>query len=447
MSLRRARGWRSTRLAAGVGSAAFVGAALVAAYAGAPATSLADLRKDFARPSSLPVPSDNPLTPAKVSLGERLFNEPRLSADNSISCSSCHNPALAFTDGVARGKGVTRRPLARHTPSLWNLAWAKAFFWDGRATSLETQMRGPIEHPDEMAQSLEGGVEKLKSDADYPQAFAEAFPEDPRITPGTVGKALASYERTLMSPPTRFDRWVAGDAEALSQDEIAGFRLFTGKAGCANCHSGWAFTDNGFHDIGLPGNDLGRGPIIGLPAVNHAFKTPSLRELTWTAPYMHDGSLATLDDVIEHYVSGGVRRPTRSPDLVTGLKLDEAERSQLVAFLESLSSERPPRPFAGIEALAAAKPPPEPPPVATAVVSQRNKQFTPGSINLEHGHSLSVVNDDRRPHNVRIFDPRMTFNSGLQEPGETVSVPFAEPGTFEVFCGIHPNMRLKVEVR
>ena len=150
---------------------------------------------------------------------------------------------------------------------------------------------------------------------------------------------MAAYERTLVSPPTRFDRWVAGDAEALSPSEISGLQLFAGKGRCISCHTGFAFTDHNFYDIGLPGADKGRGKEIGLRAADYAFKTPTLRELAWTAPYMHDGSLATLEDVIDHYEKGGVRRPTRSRDLPRNLKLTQQERADLIAFLESLSSD------------------------------------------------------------------------------------------------------------
>lgn len=408
---------------------------------------LAALKTRFIRPSYVPIPRDNPLSAARIALGERLFSERRLSRDDSVSCATCHDPALSYGDGVPLGRGVTRERLMRHTPSLWNVAWARALFWDGRAGTLEEQARIPIEHPKEMGQPLELGVAKLAMDPGYVRAFAQAFPDDPRITAETVVKALASFERTLVSPPTRFDRWIGGDDTALSEEEVAGFRLFTGKAGCVNCHSGWAFTDYAFHDIGLPGSDLGRGPVIGLSAVDHAFKTPSLRELVWTAPYMHDGSLATLDDVLDHYQRGGIARATRSPDLPPYLDLNETERAQLVAFLETLSSERPPRPLPVTGAPQAARQQAEPPAIDTLIVSQREKQFTPTHVLIEHGRPLTIINDDRRPHNVRIFDPRLEFNSGLQEPGDKAEVRFPVAGSFDVFCGIHPNMRLTVDVK
>lgn len=408
---------------------------------------LADLKQAFARPAVIPAPPDNPLTPERIALGQRLFGETRLSGNDAISCATCHNPGLGLSDGVALGQGIAREHLGRHTPALWNLAWNHAFFWDGRAATLEEQAAGPIENPKEMGQTVARGAEKIGSDAGYKAAFAAAFPDQPGVTPANIRKALASYERTMVSPPTRFDRWVAGDKDALTPEEVAGFRLFTGKGGCINCHSGWTFSDGGFHDIGLPGGDLGRGPIAHLPRVDHAFKTPGLRELVWTAPYMHDGSLATLDDVVRHYEGGGIARPTRSPDLPQRLSLTDEERNDLVAFLESLSSEHPPKPSTDIALPGGAARPVETAAITTTTVSQINKTFAPGHVTLSRGQSLTVLNDDKRPHNVRVFDPRMQFDSGVQEPGERATIAFPETGTFEAFCGIHPNMRLTIDVK
>ena len=404
------------------------------------------IKARYQRPATLPTPRDNPLTPDVVSLGRKLFAEKKLSADDGVACATCHDPNLAFTDGVSQGQGIAKEPLKRHTPALWNLAWAKALFWDGRATSLEDQARGPIEHPKEMGQPLSVGVDRLKGDTDYQPAFARAFPMAPQVSEENVIKALAAYERTLVSPSTRFDAWVAGDQVALSESEIAGFVLFNGKAGCSSCHSGWNFTDHAFHDIGLPGDDLGRGPIIGLPGLNRAFKTPSLRELTWTAPYMHDGSLATIDDVVRFYETGGVDRPTRSQELPKALPLTDRERDDLVAFLETLSSARPPRPMP-IEGLPVAGSETAVKAISASLVSQKDKAFKPAAVAVDAGKSLRVFNDDVRPHNVRIFDPRFSFNSGLQEPGDTATITLPSTGIYEAFCGIHPSMRLRIEVR
>ena len=404
------------------------------------------LKAQYRRPTTIPVPSNGPMTPERIELGRRLFSEKRLSVNDSTACATCHEPALAFTDGAALGKGVTRQPLARHTPSLWNLAWSRTFFWDGRASSLEEQARFPIEHPKEMGQPLAAGVAKLAADPSYLGDFEKAFPDAQALNETNLLRSLATYERTLVSPPTRFDNWVMGDVAALDDNEVKGLLLFNGKAKCSTCHSGWNFTDYAYHDIGLPGTDLGRGPIIGFSKVDHAFKTPSLRELVWTAPYMHDGSLATLDDVLRHYESGGEARPSRSPDMPDVVALDDSERQSLIAFLETISSDRPPRPLAQIsnvthfETGASS-------PTLTNTVSQRNKMFAPNAVSIRKGEALTVVNDDTRPHNVRIYDPRLKFDSGVQEPGDKAIIGLSVPGLFEAFCGIHPNMRLTIEVK
>jgi cytochrome c peroxidase len=406
---------------------------------------LAALKARFARPAFVPHPSSDAPTPARIALGRRLFEDKRLSADGTVACASCHDPRLSFTDGEPRGKGITGRRLKRHTPSLWNVAFSPLLFWDGRAPSLEAQVRFPVEHPDEMASTLDAAALRLAADAGYRRAFAEAFPSEPKLSARSIARALAAFERTLVSPPTRFDAWAAGKPDALTEAEIDGFKLFTGRGRCVACHSGFAFTDYNFYDIGLPGADRGRGKETGLAAAEHAFKTPSLRELAWTAPYMHDGSLATLHDVVRHYERGGVARPTRSKDLPVNLRLTDAERAELVAFLETLSSETPPRP-SGEPWVGAGRAPADPPPSDTTVVSQANKAFAPARVRIAAGRTLTVLNDDTRTHNVRIFHPRLDFNSGAQEPTESVTIAFPLPGTYEAFCGIHPSMRLTVEV-
>jgi cytochrome c peroxidase len=318
--------------------------------------------------------------------------------------------------------------------------------WDGRASSLEDQIRLPLTHPDEMGASYQHAVERLSADADYVRDFADAFAGAPAITSETIAKALAAFARSLVSPPTRFDRWIAGDASALTPGEQNGFAIFVGRGRCINCHTGFAFTDHGFYDIGLPSEDLGRGPIIGLPVANHAFKTPSLRELVWTAPYGHDGSIGTLDDLIRIYEMGGIDRPTRSLDLPQNLRLTDEERGDLVAFLESLSSETPPR--ASTEAWVRNTEPPErQPPADTNVVSQLDKLFSPSRVRLKAGQTLSVLNDDTRTHNVRVDGPTFDYNSGAQEPKQTIAIGFPGPGIYEAFCGIHPSMRLTIEVQ
>jgi cytochrome c peroxidase len=404
---------------------------------------LATLKAAFRRPDGIPFPASNPFSESKRTLGERLFHDPRLSADASMACASCHIRTKGFADGRRRSRGVPGRPLERHTPTLWNLAWALPVFWDGRARSLEEQVAGPIESPDEMGRPLASLTALLAADPAYSRLFAAAFPQDPQVSARNIARAIATYERTLVSPRTRFDRWIEGEERALTADEVAGFRLFTGKARCSNCHSGWAFTDYAFHDIGLAGEDRGRGAVLRLSAAAHAFKTPSLREIGRSAPYMHDGSLATLADVVQHYESGIVERPTLSADLPRGLQLGERERAQLVAFLGTLTSEREPMPP---EAVNAATTREIAPAERVRTVTQHEKSFDPNHVALRQGARLWILNNDTRTHNVRVFDPALDFDSGAQEPGETIEIAFPAQGSFLVFCGIHPKMELRVDV-
>jgi cytochrome c peroxidase len=294
-------------------------------------------RSVFKREVDPPSPPDNPLTPNKVALGRRLFSDARLSGADR-SCASCHVPARAFSDGRRRPIGLSGRPLPRNTPSLLNLAWSKYYFWDGRAPSLEAQVAMPIEAGEEMRGDWPTVVRRLSEDADLVERFRAAFPGEPSPSRATVLKALASYVRSLVSPPTRFDAWVKGEGGALSDAETRGFRLFVGKAACVLCHVGWRFTDDRFHDIGLRSKDAGRGGVKGGTPGLRAFKTPGLRELTRTAPYMHDGSLATLGAVVRHYNGGFVARPSLATQLNRGLSLSGRERADLLAFLRTLSS-------------------------------------------------------------------------------------------------------------
>jgi cytochrome c peroxidase len=433
---------------------AYVLAASLLGLAGLAGTALAEKsdfdpavwRRAFARPDHAPEPADNPATPEKVALGAKLFQDTRLSGGGDLACASCHQAELSFSDGVPRHGGLDGRPLDRRTPPLWNLAWGLSWFWDGRAASLEAQAPGPIENQREMGGDIDAVVARLSSDTAARRAFAGAFPDDPTISRTTIAKALAAFERSLVSPQTRFDRWVAGDDSALEPEELSGLRLFVGKAGCVNCHSGWRFTDEAFHDIGLPDHaDLGRGAFLDLRAADHAFKTPSLRERVWTAPYMHDGSMATFEEVIDHYAEHVVERPTLSADLPRRIDLSAEERAELVAFLNTLSSEEPPRPASlpakamSVGATADA--------VATSTVGQKGRRFSPGAVLLKVGEVLRIVNDDTRTHNVRIDGPGLAYNSDAQNPGDTVTIGFDHPGRFEAICGIHPDMHLSIEVK
>ena len=323
---------------------AWVACAMAAlATAGEPAPLLASRdavwRSIFVRPVEVPNSASNPEADAKVALGATLFTDKRLSGDGTRACASCHDPARGFSDGLRTAQARDGSALKRNTPGLFNLAAALHFFADGRAATLEQQARVPIMAPDEMAGDFSAITTRLAADSKTAGMFANAFPVKPEVSEENVLAALAAYERTLISPETRFDQWVKGDDAALSPQEREGFSLFVGKGGCVGCHGGWRFTDDGFRDVGLPGDDPGRSAIVGGSPDLRQFKTPGLRELTRTAPYMHDGSLATLSDVINHYAGGFVKRPSLDSNLVRDLRLSDAEKDALVAFLKTLSSQ------------------------------------------------------------------------------------------------------------
>ena len=284
------------------------------------------------------VPTDNPLTTARVELGRRLFFDPELSADRSMSCSSCHQPDLYFTDGRARPVGIDGSGGTRNVPSLLNSAYGRAFFWDGRATSLEDQALQPIEG--ELGLSMTRLIARLRESPAYRTAFHRAFGAPP--SPDRIARALASYLRTLRSGDAPVDRFLHGDTEALSEEARRGFRLFVGRANCGVCHLAPLFTDHGFHNTGVSwgSDDLGRMAVTGEEADRGAFKTPSLRNVALTAPYMHDGSIATLEEVIEHYDRGGTANPALDKEIAP-LGLTAAEKRELVAFLEALTGESP----------------------------------------------------------------------------------------------------------
>jgi cytochrome c peroxidase len=292
----------------------------------------------YTRPADVPFPKDNAYTPARETLGRTLFFDPRLSGSNWISCASCHNPGFAWGDGLPRAIGHGMQVLGRRTPTILNLAWADAVFWDGRADSLEAQALGPIQAPGEMNQSVDDLAKKLGAIDGYRPLFAAAYPGEP-IAPQTVAKAIATFERGVVSTPAPFDLWVMGDDTAMSDDAQKGFVLFNTTARCAKCHSGWRFTNDSFHDIGVPGHDTGRGALLKeIDVMQHAFKTPTLRDVNRRGPYMHDGSVATLDAVVDFYDRGGAAaRESLSKDLKP-LGLTAAEKRQLLAFMGTLTS-------------------------------------------------------------------------------------------------------------
>lgn len=290
----------------------------------------------FQRPASIPFPADNPYTLEKAVLGKMLFFDTRLSRDRNLSCASCHNPSFGWEVPFDKAIGAGGKPLGRHAPTALNQAWSRNLFWDGRAPTLEAQARGPIEAGVEMDLPMATAVSRLKEVEGYRRAFAKAFPNE-GITETNVLRAIATFERTIVTGDTPFDRWLRGDAKAMSDSAQRGFEIFTGRGNCSACHTGWNFTDDKFHDIGLPTSDKGRMEVSKNKADQHAFKTPGLREIAARAPYMHHGGVATLEAVVAHYASGGERRPSLSP-LMKPVKLDAQDQQDLVAFMRSLSS-------------------------------------------------------------------------------------------------------------
>lgn len=293
-------------------------------------------REVFSRPAET-AGAPSPTVHHQQQLGATLFNDRRLSGDQTRACSSCHQPDRGFTDGRARAHARQgSHATLRNTPTLYNLANNRVFNWDGSAATLETQALGPLQSQAELAADLAMVIATLQKDAQLRAAFAKAFPDTPEVSSITLTKALASYVRSLTAPLTRFDEWVDGKADAMTAQQQLGFRLFVGKAGCVACHHGWRFTDGGFHDIGLPlPSKAGDGDLSGKIGVR-AFKTPTLRAVKKTGPYMHHGTLKTLDDVIDHYAKGVVARKGLSSALPRDLTLTAQEKAALVAFLKTL---------------------------------------------------------------------------------------------------------------
>ncbi len=292
----------------------------------------------YRRPTDIPFPKDNEFNKDRELLGRTLFFDPRLSDSQWISCATCHNPGFAWGDGLPKGIGTGMRQLDRRTPTILNLAWAEPLFWDGRAATLEEQALGPIESPGEMNLPLDAMVKRLNGIAGYRALFQKAYPNE-GIKKETVAKAIATFERTVVSGNAPFDEWIAGNEQAIPEEAKRGFMLFNTKANCAQCHNSWRFTDDGFHDIGLPGSDIGRGNLYKDIEVNqHAFKAPTLRNIEHRAPYMHDGSKTTLEDVVDFYNDGGkVKRPSLSPEMKP-LNLTPDEKKDIIAFLKTLTS-------------------------------------------------------------------------------------------------------------
>jgi cytochrome c peroxidase len=287
----------------------------------------------------MPVPASNPLSPEKVWLGRRLFFDRRLSRDKSLSCAGCHDPAKVFTDGKALSEGVFHRRGTRNVPTLTNRGYGSTFFWDGRASTLEEQVLQPIQNPLEMGMTVEEVMARLLRDRHYRAQFQQAFGRE--VNREDLARALASYVRSILSGDSPYDRYLNGTPDALSAEAREGLRIFRGKGNCITCHVGPNLTDERFHNTGVAWRDgkltdPGRFAVTEKDQDRGAFKPPTLREVARTAPYMHDGSIATLEGVIDYYDRGGNRNPGLDAE-IRPLHLSSDEKKNLIAFLHCLN--------------------------------------------------------------------------------------------------------------
>lgn len=286
--------------------------------------------------SGIPFPKDNPITAEKIAFGKRLFFDKRLSKNNDLSCATCHRPDKAFTDGLTKSIGTNGSVAMRNAPSLFNTAYSKSYMYDGEVKTLEQQVLVPIQDHLEMGTSMREVLQKLSKDPEYKSLARSIFNRE--LDAYVITRAISTYERTLVSRNSRFDKYRKGEKHALNSNEIAGWKLFSEKLYCIKCHSGPDFTNynvvsNGLYiDYGL---DQGRYRINGLEKEKGTFKIPSLRNVSLTAPYMHDGSVHTLKEVILHYSGGGAAHSNKS-GIIKPFQLTKLEINQLESFLEAL---------------------------------------------------------------------------------------------------------------
>jgi cytochrome c peroxidase len=341
----RARVSRTTKRAATVIAAVALICGAAGSLFGAPDLGMAALKRQYWRPAAIPYPKENPYGRAKAELGRALFFDPILSGARVRSCATCHNPGLSWGDGEPRAIGENQARLPLRSPTLLNIAWVPKLGWDGHFQDLESVAMGPITGQTNMNLPEPELIDRLSAMPGYLAAFDSAFGNG-GVTREKIEQSLATFERTIVSPDAPFDRWLHGDEAAISAAAKRGFALFNGKANCAVCHSGWAFTDAAFHDIGVAkDDDLGRGRLFpSSMKLQHAFKTPTLRDVARRGPYMHDGSLASLADVIDLYDRGGIDRPSRDND-IRPLNLQSREKADLIAFLNTLSGTPKPYPL------------------------------------------------------------------------------------------------------
>jgi cytochrome c peroxidase len=286
-------------------------------------------------------PADNPYSRAKSDLGKLLYFDKRLSADGSVACATCHHPKFAFTDGAAVSTGIKGQKGGRSAPTVLNRAYSLAQFWDGRAPTLEEQAKGPMANPIEMGHTHDAVVKRLNGIPGYAPLFKAAFGTE-KFDIDHVAKAIATFERTVLSGNSPYDQWKAGNKKAMTPEQVRGMNLYFGKAKCDACHEGINFTSNSYHNLGIgtdkPEPDAGRYIVTKNPDDWGAFKTPTLREIANTAPYMHDGRFQTLQEVIDFYDKGGIPNKNLSKTLKP-LKLTDDEKRDLVVFLNALSGE------------------------------------------------------------------------------------------------------------
>lgn len=287
------------------------------------------------------VPADNPLTLASVQLGRKLFFDPRLSRPEGTSCATCHITTRAFADTTVKSVGAQGLKGLRNSPSLGNVAYHPGLFRDGGVPNLELQVLAPLHDHLEMNSDINAVSAALRSDPEYARMSIQGYGEP--LTPWVITRAIANYERTLLSGWSRYDRYLQGDPGALTAQEQEGLQLFMSPTlNCSACHGGFDLSDHGFYNVGTAmdyGADPGRQRITLDPADEGKFKVPSLRNVALTAPYMHDGGMSTLEEVVDHFATGGLPHPNRSP-LMQPFALTASQRDALVAFLRSLTDER-----------------------------------------------------------------------------------------------------------
>lgn len=375
-------------------------------------------------------PADNPQTDEKAQLGQMLFFDPILSNNNDISCATCHHPDYGFADGLpqaigAGGEGVAVKRtgevrLTRNTPSLWNVVYRESLFWDGREASLEAQSLVPLTHVDEMASDLNGMVAEVRAMPAYVEGFAQVFgggEEAVAVNEQNISKALAAFQRTLTSQNSPFDDYAAGNVEALTPQQRRGLKLFrSGATRCFECHVAPTFGSNTFRVIGVPSEDAGRAGVVP-DGTKGAFRVPSLRNVALSAPYMHNGSLATLEEVVDFYANGGGRvhgiDAKRVDPFIVGFELNQQERSDLVAFLYALTDEStlPPMPASAPSGLPIVPRLDNP---ARGLVADRNRPL--GSTEAHQPRQSITIR-------AELLQP-LQWAVDRARPGDTVEIPY-----------------------